>query len=45
MTPFEYFALLSAIWLAPQVSKGLGLTLGSVYLALSLIEVASRLFK
>lgn len=45
MTPFEYCTLLAAIWLAPHVTKLTGLTLGCAYIALSMIEVAIKIFK
>lgn len=45
MTFAESFAILAAIWLAPHVTKLTGLTIGAVYMALSVIEVAIRLFK
>lgn len=45
MTPLEYYALLAAIWLAPQATTGLAIALGSVYIALAMIEVAIKIFK
>lgn len=45
MTIAESCAILAAIWLAPHATRLTGLTIGSVYLALSLIEVAIKIFK
>lgn len=45
MTFAESFAILAAIWLAPHVTKLTGLTIGTIYMALSLIETGFEIFK